>query len=35
MAVAAIGNMIYAIGAAAEPGHNASTPIVQILTFHG
>ena len=35
MAVAAIGNMIYAIDGAAEPGHNASTPTVQILTFHG
>ena len=31
-AVAAIGNTLYAIDGAAQPGHNASTPTVQILT---
>jgi N-acetylneuraminic acid mutarotase len=35
MAVAAIGNTLYAIDGAAAPGHNASTPTLQILTFHG
>ena len=32
LAVAAIGNTLYAIDGAAEPGHNASTRTVQILT---
>jgi N-acetylneuraminic acid mutarotase len=34
LAVAAIGNTLYAIDGAAKTGHNASTPTVQILTFH-
>ena len=34
LAVAAIGNTLYAIDGAAEPGHNASTRTVQTLTFH-
>jgi non-specific serine/threonine protein kinase len=32
-AVAAVGNILYAIDGAAQPGHNASTPTVQILRF--
>ena len=32
LAVAAIGNTLYAIDGAADPGHNASTRTVQILT---
>ena len=34
LAVAAIGNTLYAIDGAAQPGHNASTNTVQILRFH-
>ena len=34
LAVAAIGNTLYAIDGASQPGHNASTPTVQTLTFH-
>ena len=34
MAVAAIGNTLYAIDGASQPGHNASTRTVQTLTFH-
>jgi N-acetylneuraminic acid mutarotase len=34
MGVVAIGNTLYAIDGAAQPGHTASTPTVQILTFH-
>ena len=34
LAVAAIGNNLYAIDGAADPGHNASTRTVQTLTFH-
>jgi hypothetical protein len=34
MAVTAIGNTLYAIDGASQPGHNASTPTVQTLTFH-
>ena len=34
LAVAAIGNTLYAIDGAAETGHNASTRTIQILTFH-
>ena len=34
LAVAAIGNTLYAIDGAAEPAHNASTRTVQTLTFH-
>ena len=32
LAVAAIGNTLYAIDGASQPGHNASTPTVQTLT---
>ena len=32
LAVAAIGNTVYAIDGASEPGHNASTPTLQTLT---
>jgi N-acetylneuraminic acid mutarotase len=32
--VAVIGNTLYAIDGAAKPGHNASTPTLQILTIH-
>ena len=35
LAVTAIGNNVYAIDGAAEPGHNASTRTLQTLTFHG
>ena len=35
LAVTAIGNTVYAIDGAAEPGHNASTRTLQTLTFHG
>jgi N-acetylneuraminic acid mutarotase len=34
LAVAAIGNTLYAIDGASQTGHNASTPTVQTLTFH-
>jgi N-acetylneuraminic acid mutarotase len=34
LAVAAIGNTLYAIDGASQPGHNASTPTLQTLTFH-
>ena len=34
LAVAAIGNTLYAIDGAAEPGHTASTNTVQTLAFH-
>ena len=34
LAVAAIGNTLYAIDGASQPGHNASTPTMQTLTFH-
>ena len=34
-AVTAIGNTLYAIDGAAQPGHNASTRTLQILPFHG
>jgi non-specific serine/threonine protein kinase len=34
LAVAAIGTTLYAIDGASQPGHNASTPTVQTLTFH-
>jgi N-acetylneuraminic acid mutarotase len=34
LAVAAVGNTLYAIDGASQPGHNASTPTVQTLTFH-
>jgi serine/threonine protein kinase/N-acetylneuraminic acid mutarotase len=34
MAVAAIGNTLYAIDGASQPGHNASTTTLQTLTFH-
>ena len=34
LAVAGIGNTLYAIDGASQPGHNASTPTVQTLTFH-
>ena len=34
LAVAAIGNTLYAIDGASKPGHNASTRTVQTLTFH-
>ena len=34
LAVAAIGGTLYAIDGASQPGHNASTPTVQTLTFH-
>ena len=34
LAVTAIGNTVYAIDGAAKPGHNASTPTLQTLTFH-
>ena len=34
LAIAAIGNTLYAIDGASQPGHNASTPTVQTLTFH-
>jgi non-specific serine/threonine protein kinase len=33
LAVAAIGNTLYAIDGASQTGHNASTPTVQTLTF--
>jgi non-specific serine/threonine protein kinase len=33
--VTAIGNTLYAVDGAAQPGHNASTRTLQILTFHG
>ena len=32
-AVAAIGNTLYAIDGASQPGHNASTPTMQLLRF--
>jgi hypothetical protein len=32
-AVTTIGNTLYAIDGASQPGHNASTPTVQILHF--
>ena len=32
LAVAAIGNTLYAIDGASQPGHNASTPTMQTLT---
>lgn len=35
LAVAAIGNTVYAIDGAAEPGHNASTRTLQTLALHG
>ena len=34
LAVTAIGNTLYAIDGAAQPGHNASTRTLQILAFH-
>jgi N-acetylneuraminic acid mutarotase len=34
LAIAAIGNTLYAIDGASQPGHHASTPTVQTLTFH-
>ena len=34
LAVTAIGNTLYAIDGASQPGHNASTPTLQTLTFH-
>ena len=34
LAVAGIGNTVYAIDGASQPGHNASTPTLQTLTFH-
>ena len=34
LAVAVIGNTLYAIDGASQPGHNASTRTVQTLTFH-
>ena len=34
LAVTAIGNTLYAIDGGAQPGHNASTRTLQILTFH-
>ena len=34
LAVAAIGNTLYAIDGASQPGHDASTPTLQTLTFH-
>ena len=34
LAVAGIGNTLYAIDGASQAGHNASTPTVQTLTFH-
>ena len=34
LAVAAIGNTLYAIDGAADPGHTASTNTVQTLAFH-
>ena len=34
LAVVAIGNTLYAIDGASQPGHNASTPTLQALTFH-
>jgi non-specific serine/threonine protein kinase len=34
LGVAAIGNTVYAIDGASQPGHNASTPTMQTLTFH-
>ena len=34
LGLAAIGNTLYAIDGASQTGHNASTPTLQILTFH-
>ena len=34
LAVAAIGDTLYAIDGASQPGHNASTPTMQTLAFH-
>jgi len=34
LAVAALGNTLYAVDGASQPGHNASTRTVQTLTFH-
>jgi hypothetical protein len=34
MGVAVIGNTIYAIDGASQPGHNGSTRTLQVLSFH-
>ena len=34
LGLAAIGSTLYAIDGASQPGHKASTPTLQTLTFH-